>query len=100
MKMLISLAILITPGAVSAQSAQSLAPTVMTPNFTAASRDVEGYPFQSTVDTPTMRKQKLARAISFRREAAALLARDGGTFTADHQAYVQRKARDILTARR
>ncbi|QJU56780.1 hypothetical protein HL653_02340 [Sphingomonas sp. AP4-R1] len=47
-------------------------------------------------ETPTMRQQKLDRAIALRAEATALLAQDGGTLTPAHTAYLRRKACDIL----
>ncbi|MDO6412914.1 hypothetical protein Q4F19_00820 [Sphingomonas sp. BIUV-7] len=47
-------------------------------------------------DTPTMRRQKLARAVALRSEVDGFLVTDGGVLTDEHQRYVQRKARDIL----
>ncbi len=70
------------------------------PNYSNNGRDLEGYPFGRTSDTPTMRRERAMRALAFRNEAAALLRADGGTFTAEHQAYVQRKAREILSSGR
>ena len=48
-------------------------------------------------ETPTMQRQKLVRAKALRVEAVSLLAQDGGTLTDEHQRYVQRKVRNILS---
>ena len=47
-------------------------------------------------ETPTMRANKLKRAIALRAEAASLLEQDGGKLTPTHEAYVRRKACAIL----
>lgn len=47
-------------------------------------------------ETPTMREEKLVRAISLRHEADTLLAQDNGKFTPEHEAYIRRKVCDIL----
>ena len=47
-------------------------------------------------ETPTMRANKLERAIALRAEADALLEQDGGKLTPTHEAYVRRKACAIL----
>jgi hypothetical protein len=46
--------------------------------------------------TPTMKREQLARALALRDEAAELLSQDGGTLSAAHQRYIQRKACNIL----
>jgi hypothetical protein len=46
--------------------------------------------------TPTMKREQLERALSLRDEAAAMLRQDGGTLSAAHQRYIQRKACNIL----
>lgn len=47
-------------------------------------------------ETPTMRANKLERAISLRAEADSLLEQDGGELSPTHEAYVRRKACAIL----
>jgi len=47
-------------------------------------------------ETPTMRANKLKRAIALRTEADFLLQQDGGRLTPTHEAYVRRKACAIL----
>jgi hypothetical protein len=47
------------------------------------------------VDTPTMTRQKLARAIALRDEATQLRLADGGTLSAANRRYIQRKANAI-----
>ena len=49
--------------------------------------------------TPTMRRQKVKRAIALREEAARLMQENGGTLTPEQQAYVRREAREILSTR-
>lgn len=52
------------------------------------------------METPTMRAEKLQRAIALREEADVLLQQDGGTFTPAHEAYVRRKVCAILGSSR
>ena len=52
--------------------------------------------FYDARDTPTMQRQKRDRALALREEAAMLLEQDGGTLTREHDAYLRRKAHDIL----
>jgi hypothetical protein len=47
-------------------------------------------------DTPTMRQEKLERALALREETTRLLNDDGGKLTRKHEAYVRRRAQDIL----
>ena len=83
MKMVIAaVAILVSPVAATAQANFGITPI---------------YGFAGSHETPTMKRQKFARAVALRTEAAQLLAQDGGTLTDEHQRYVQRKARDILS---
>jgi hypothetical protein len=51
---------------------------------------------RSPLETPTMRKQKLARAVALRDEALKLQAQDGGVLTGKHAHYIQSKADRIL----
>lgn len=98
MKSIFVLAALLGPSLAGAQSLTNAQPTMNEPNYST----FQPNPFflSSTGDTPTTRRQKTARAIALREEAAALLSADGGTFTAGHQAYIRRKARTILTGQR
>ena len=72
-------------------------PSMTMPNYTTTVRPVY---LGSSADTPTMRRQKLMRALALREEAASLLREDGGTLTPEHEEYVRRKARAILDGRR
>jgi hypothetical protein len=49
--------------------------------------------------SPELRKAKLDAALALKADAAALLEADGGTFTREHEAYIRRKARAILSWR-
>jgi hypothetical protein len=48
-------------------------------------------------ESPKLRQQKLDAALALKAEAAMLLDADGGTFTRQHEAYIRRKARTILS---
>jgi hypothetical protein len=48
-------------------------------------------------ESPKLRQQKLDAALALKAEAAALREADGGTFTRQHEAYIRRKARTILS---
>ena len=50
-------------------------------------------------ESPKLRQQKLDAALALKAEATTLLEADGGTFTRQHEAYVRRKARAILSWR-
>ena len=52
--------------------------------------------FYDARDTPTMQREKRNRALALRQEAAMLLEQDGGTLTREHNAYLRRKAHEIL----
>jgi hypothetical protein len=97
MKYIIALTALLLPAAAAAQSPQlsSPEPTMNMPNYsTFASSATARQPLS---ETPTMKRQKLERAIALRAEAATLVEQDGGTLTAKHAAYIRRKARAILS---
>ena len=100
MKLLISIAAICIPSAASAQSAQisSPQPTMNMPNYSTFNSTMTGRIPLS--ETPTMKRQKLARAIALREEAAKLLEEGGGTLTPREETYLRRKARAILTGRR
>ncbi len=67
-------------------------PTRSIENFSLSS---VGTPLQTLHDTPTMQRQRLARALSLRAEADALLALSGGTLTAQQQRHFRRAAHHI-----
>jgi hypothetical protein len=93
MKRVIPLLLLSVPGIASAQSLANPQPTMNMPNYTTS--PVETFAVASG-ETPTMKRQKLVQALALREEAARLLAADGGTFTPEHRAYIERKVRRIL----
>lgn len=96
MKYIISLAAVLLPAVANAQSPQlsNPAPTMNMPNYSTFASSLSAR--QPISETPTMKRQKLERAIALRAEAATLLKQDGGTFSAKHAAYIRRKARAIL----
>ena len=99
MKAAIAVAALLTPALAAAQAFPSGGPQagmVLAPptgNFNTAT---EGRFFERVADTSTMQREKRDRALALHAEAEELLRQDGGTLTRAHQAYIQRKARDIL----
>ena len=97
MKYIIPLAALILPTVASAQIPQLSIPepTMNMPNYSTFASSISAR--QPISETPTMKRQKLERAIALRDEAAALLEQDGGTLSAKHAAYIRRKARAILS---
>ena len=50
-------------------------------------------------ESPRLRQQKFEAALALKAKAAELLEADGGTFTREHEAYIRRKARAILSWR-
>jgi hypothetical protein len=98
-KLILSLAAILLPGLASAQSepVSNVEPTMTMPNDSTFAPSLVGR--EPLTDTPSLQRQKVRQAIALREEAAALLKADGGTLTAEHQAYVRRKARAILTGR-
>jgi hypothetical protein len=99
-KRIIFLAAVLLPGLAHAQAASvpNVEPTMTMPNHTTFSPSLVGR--EPLTDTPSVQRQKARRALALREEAAALLEADGGTLTPRHQAYLQRKARNILAGRR
>ena len=98
MKRLVFCIAMLAPLSAGAQTRAEIAATA------AASRSyyvspVDSSMYQSSGDTPTMQQMKLARAIALKAEAAAFAARDGGTLSRKHMAYVRRKARAIVRSR-
>jgi hypothetical protein len=88
MRKFLALTLMLVPSVATAQVGPALPGYLYTP-----------YPLgtdNGSDDTPTMRRDKLRRAIALRSEAAALVVEDGGTLTPDHQAYIQRQRRAIL----
>jgi len=66
------------------------------PNYSTYQLSVAGMNGRGLSETPSMRKQKLERAVALRQEADTLLAQDGGKLTPEHEAYVRRKVCTIL----
>ncbi|VWX53617.1 hypothetical protein [Novosphingobium sp. 9U] len=69
------------------------------PNYSTYQTSVFGWSggfAEIPMDTPSMRADKLRRAVALRQEADVLLEQDGGTFTPAHEAYVRRKVCAIL----
>ncbi|MEG3163575.1 hypothetical protein U1701_03095 [Sphingomonas sp. PB2P19] len=98
MKLGVSLLILCLPGVATAQAFRPSEPAYP---FVDLARQSDGhYNLVRSNDTPTMRAQKLRRAIALRDEAAALVAQDGGTLTDRHRAYLRREASNILDGSR
>jgi hypothetical protein len=97
MKYVIALAALILPTVANAQIPQlsSPEPTMNMPNYSTFASSMSAR--QPLSETPTMKRQKLERAIALRAEAATLLEQDGGTLSPRHAAYIRRKARAILS---
>ncbi len=98
MKLLVSLLLIGTPGLV---QAQAFRPSMPMAPVSSADRWLDGtFNYNRSGDTPTMRAQKLRRAIALRDEATVLLAQDGGTLSDRNRAYVRRKALNILDGSR
>jgi hypothetical protein len=88
---------LVLIGIVSAASASAEWPgQSMAMTQSAGSNLAENGMFSGVRETPTMRRQKLAQAIAVREEAARLKAADGGTLSAEHAAYIEKRVRKIL----
>jgi hypothetical protein len=51
-------------------------------------------------ETPTMKHQKLRRAVALQQRAQALMTSNGGFLTADQQREIRREARAIVTGSR
>ena len=97
MKIVLSLLAVGMPVLVEAQAFQ---PAMTYPPPANPSRGVE-YNFSAlgrynSNDTPTMREQKLKRAIALRERVSQLLVEDGGTLTSRHRYHVRREAYNIL----
>ncbi|WP_010186264.1 hypothetical protein [Sphingomonas sp. PAMC 26605] len=93
MKTLIGLAIALT--AVSASAQTTVAGIGMNaPNSSTFQSGVAGR--SGIAETPTMRADKLKRAIALRTEVSAWIKQDGGRLSPGHERYVQRKACQIL----
>ncbi|PZU08698.1 hypothetical protein [Sphingomonas sp.] len=97
MKIVVPMLLLFAPTAAIGQTAGVLD---QSSSATASSYPASYWALGGLAETPTMKRQKLARAIALRQEVDGFLAQDGGTLSAEHQRYVQRKARDILGYRR
>ena len=93
MKTLIGLAVAMT--AVSASAQTTVAGIGMnSPNYSTLQSSVAGTSGLS--ETPTMRAEKLRRAVALRTEVSAFMKQDGGKLSPGHERYVRRKACQIL----
>ncbi len=97
MKAALAFACILLPAAASAQGLSSPPPWPVTDGFRVSA---EAFGSNPTGDTPTMRRQKLERAIALRQEVDAMLQTNGGELTDAQQAYVRRRARAILNGGR
>jgi hypothetical protein len=75
----------------------TLSPSLI-PSPEAGTRAVDHLSGRSSLETPTMRKQKRDQALALREEALKLQAQDGGTLSEDHKRYIQRKSAAILSS--
>ncbi len=85
------------PGIANAQAIANPQPTMNEPNYSTDALSARSDGHWPSRDTPTMTRQKLARALALRDEASRLLAEDGGTFTPRNRAYIERKRNRILS---
>ena len=93
MKTLIGLVVALT--AVSASAQTTVAGVGMnSPNYSTFQSSVTGT--SGISETPTMRAEKLKRAIALRTEVSALMKQDGGRLSPGHERYVKRKVCQIL----
>ena len=74
----------------------TLSPSLMA-SPEAGTRVADSLPGRSSLETPTMRRQKRNQALALREEALKLQAQDGGTLSEDHKRYIQRKSAAILS---
>ena len=93
MKTLIGLAIAFTAVSASAQTTV-FGEGMNSPNYSTFQSSVTGRTGLS--ETPTMRAEKLERAIALRTEVIAFMKQDGGKLSSAHAAYVRRKVCQIL----
>ena len=97
MKAAFVLCAILLPLIASAQGLPVTQPLINAPSHTTGGPELgSDLLFPSSTETPTMRRQKLERAKALRVEVDQLLRVNGGTLTVTEQAYVRRKARDIL----
>jgi hypothetical protein len=99
MKMLVALATLIVPAVAGAQSFPDMGPTMNMPNYSTFASSVAGNDPLPPRESPAVKQEKLARAIALREEALVLEAQDGGKLSRKSQAYLRRKASEILSYR-
>jgi hypothetical protein len=93
MKILIGLAMALT--AVSASAQTTVAGISMnSSNYSTFQSSVAGT--SGVSETPTMRAEKLRRAVALRTEVSAFMKQDGGKLSPGHERYVRRKACQIL----
>jgi hypothetical protein len=93
--LILAVAVVLAAGAAQAQNTSP--PSLDTALGSVSSNRVrEGYAFGGSHSTPTMERQKRARAIALRREAFALQEADGGSLSKRNAEYIRRKAQKIL----
>lgn len=92
MKRIIAVFTMVVSVAVSAQTVTNPNPTMNEPNYSMHSTTLQSYAGSRVKDTPTMERQKLARAVALRNEANKLRIADGGTLSPANQRYIQHKA--------
>jgi hypothetical protein len=97
MKYWLPLLLISTPAIANAQTIANPQPTMNEPNYSTDAVSARSHGHWGSRDTPTMKRQKLARALALRDEAAQLLAKDGGTFSDRNRAYIERKRDRILS---
>ncbi len=96
------IAMLFIAGTATAANAQQAGLSVPPPTPLSASNNVlnrNGLWLSSDDDTPSLKQQKLRRAIALREYAEQLMADNGGFLTVDQQQEIRRKARAIVTGR-
>lgn len=104
MKTLLALSLLICSGAALAQATASEA-TIPPTSAAAISSTLDSYhgdvrradfALADTSITPTMRRERLARAVALREKVLMLQAQDGGVLSAQSIRYINREARKVL----
>lgn len=96
MKLLLTIALLLTPGIAAAQQYSNPQPSMNEPNYSTFASSVIGQDPFPTPETAAVRAEKLARAIALRDEAMVLQAQGGGKLSRKNLSYLRRKAYAIL----
>ncbi len=93
---IILFAVAAIPGLAAAQAAPDITQSMNAPGNYSTFVVLPNVP-DTWRESPKLRQQKFEAALVLKAEAATLLEADGGTFTRQHEAYVRRKARAILS---